>query len=96
MLPRVIVFKAVARTVLAFFMFRCFTSFPAGRSGGLAEREPQFNFDKYEIDLLRCKGVTKGRMVCVQHSSLLDHFISFWRLRFASPAGQKRSPRGLV
>src|ERR1700751_3787348 len=45
------------------------------RSSGLAERDPQLNFDKYKIERLRCKGVTKGRMVCVQHSSLLHHFI---------------------
>jgi hypothetical protein len=48
-----------------------FYFFPTSRSSGLAEREPQFNFDKYEIELLRCKGVTKGRMV--------------WRSAFVSP-----------
>jgi hypothetical protein len=39
MLPRVIVLKAVARALLAFFYVSLVDFFPTGRSSGLAERE---------------------------------------------------------
>ena len=68
-------FKNSSQSFFGVFYVSLLYFFPTGRSSGLAEREPELNFDKYKIEMLRCKGVTKDRMVCVQHSSLLPHFI---------------------
>jgi len=64
------------------------------RSSGLAERDPQLNFDKYKIERLRCKGVTKGRIglrsAFVSPPSL---YFSLGDWGFASPGGQKSFAR---